>query len=144
MAGGATASGLDYLAGLMTTGETAVNSYYLALIPELEPGFSSTGETIVEPTAGDYARAEIVNESSAWSVNNQSLTNTYEVQFLTATSPWGTIRYWAICDEPVGGRVFFVGEMTDLVYVDTGGTVIMDPGTITLWFEGTQWKFGGR
>jgi len=142
MAGGPTSDGLGYLAGLMTTGEQPVNSYWIALIPETEPGFTSDGETIIEPAFDDYGRAEILNESSAWSILEYTLTNAYDVEFPTAATEWGTVRYWAVCDQEVGGRVFFVGEMFEPIFVGVGGTVTLEPGTIALGFEGNQWKLG--
>lgn len=142
MPAGPTASGLDYLANLMTTGETAVPWYYLALIPEIEPGFSSTGETITEPAFDEYARVGILNQSSAWNVSNGVLTNSYEVDFPMAIGEWGSIAYWAVLDDPVGGRAFWVGQFGTPFYVGAGGIVTCSPGTFSLWFEGNQWKMG--
>jgi hypothetical protein len=140
MAGGPTSSGLDYLAGLMTGGEQPVNSYFVALIPDFVPGFTATGEDITEPDATEYTRAEIINESGNWNVNGNQLSNVYEVTFPTALTAWGNIRYWAVCDLAIEGRVFWVGEFITPVFVDVGGIVTLDPGSVALSFEGNQWK----
>jgi hypothetical protein len=142
MAGGPTSSGLDYLAGLMTGGEQPVNSYFVALIPDYEPGFTSTGEDITEPEVDEYTRVEIINESGNWNVDGGSLSNMFEITFPTALTPWGNIRYWAVCDLEIEGRVFWVGEFAVPVYVDVGGVVTLDPGSVSLSFEGNQWKMG--
>lgn len=142
MSGGPTASGLDYLANLMTTGESPVNNYYICLIPEQEPGFSSTGETITEVQFDEYSRVGIINQSASWTVSNGQLTNSYEVDFPVAIGEWGNIAFWAVADSIVGGRVFWVGEFSTPVYIGAGGTAVFAPGTFSLWFEGNQWKMG--
>lgn len=139
MAGGATADGLAYLAELWSYGEEPVGSYYVALIRTIPPTFAADGDNLDEPDSAAYVRAELVNDSANWAVNNGTVANVFEVAFPPCDVTWGRIGYWAICDEEEGGRVFFVGQLEEPLYVEATGVVVLTPGAVGVEMTGTQW-----
>lgn len=140
MAGGGTADGLLYLCDLVSNGDVPVESYYVALIRTTPPGFSVSGWELDEPDAPEYARAEIINDSSNWDITDTTMSNVNEVSFPPAASDWGRINYWAICDDPDGGRAFFVGQLEVPLDVVTGAVVALTPGAVGINMAGTEWK----
>jgi len=139
VAGGATADGLAYLAELWSAGEEPVGAYYVALICTIPPTFAADGENLDEPDSEVYARAEIVNDSANWAIHDGTVANVFEITFPPADEEWGRIGYWAICDEEEGGRVFFVGQLEEPVYILATGVVVLTPGAVGIEMTGTQW-----
>lgn len=141
MSAGITADGIEYLLNLMRNAETPVGSYYVALIRDLPPGFTISGEELDEPTNPEYARGEIINDSGSWEVSDNTLSNAVEVPFPVATDDWGQIRYWALTDQPLdlGGRVLLAGEFSEALFVEALDQPVLDEGSLTFSLEGFQW-----
>jgi hypothetical protein len=144
MSGGATADGLGYLLDLFSNGEQALDLYYLALVVNEAPGFTIEGSELDEPTAPEYTRTLIANDSGSWEVTETSLSNSIEIVFPLALLDWGAINYWALCDQDQdnGGRVLFVGQLDDPLFVEAGQQVVFPPGSVGIDMSGTEWLMG--
>lgn len=109
-------------------------SFYLALITDVSPTPYLSGAELAEPEALDYARAEIPNNLLNWSNDSapQEVSNTLQVEFTTATSDWGEIRYWALCNAPVDGYNFLIGELENPVQILTGDQMVFAEGDLSV------------
>ena len=86
-----------------------------------------SGLEIDEPTVDDYARIEIPNDVDDWSNLSQPqvMSSILPVTFNTASSDWGPIGYWALCNLDAGGMCYFVGDLESPLLVETGDQVVM-------------------
>lgn len=113
-------------------GATPPNSFYLALIKDVAPTPYVNGNELDEPIGGGYARAEVPNDAGTWSnagaLNITGLQTT--IEFVTATADWGTIRYWALCNDIVSGSPYFVGQLDSPQVVLNGEIAQVDPGDL--------------
>lgn len=94
---------------------TLPNTVYVALLNQ-KPSFSDTGSTISEPSStnpfASYARVSVQCNSTNWSTaNRRMVSNLTPITFSQPTGDWGKISYVALCDQPTGGQVLFVGPM---------------------------------
>jgi hypothetical protein len=55
-----------------------------------------------------------------------------DVEFITAVSDWGSIRYWALCNAAVDGFNFLVGELETPVQVNTGDQAVIAEGDLSV------------
>lgn len=98
-------------------------SFYLALVRTIAPTPYISGLELDEPPAeSGYARVELPNDVSTWSSAGQLhvVSNDKDATFITATSDWGRIGYWALVNADEGGYVYFVGEMEETKTVLAG------------------------
>lgn len=139
MAGFLTSDGADFFLNLFANGETAPPNFYLALITGNQPGLGIHGNELDEPAPLEYSRGQITNTSGSWSLVNGTLTNVATITFPVASVSWGTVSYWAICDNAKGGRVLWAGDCYPIP-VDAGGQVVFTPGTLSIGFDLDSWK----
>ena len=109
-------------------------SFYLAVIGEVAPNAFVGGGELAEPEAADYQRVEIPNDVGFW-VNDgqpQILASGLEILFLTAMEDWGRIKYWALCDAPADGNVYFIGDIEENLVVVQGDTLSVASGDLSI------------
>jgi len=106
-------SASDYLENLLLdqiTGKSPSASRYIALLTDT-PTDASTGTTIVEPVAMNYAR--ITTTAASWnSASGGSASNASILTSNVASGDWGEITHWALCDAATTGNVLVWGEVT--------------------------------
>jgi hypothetical protein len=109
-------------------------SFYLALIREIAPNPYVSGSELDEPDAVDYQRIEIPNDLANWSNESQpqEIFNVLPQQFVTATTDWGKIGYWALCNAPVDGYNFVVGDLETPVQITAGDQVAFEEGDLSV------------
>lgn len=103
-------------------------SFFLALIKEIPPTPYVSGGELDEPSVDDgYQRVELPNDAATWSGDDELhlVSNQADVPFVTATSDWGPIGFWAICNALEGGYVYFVGDMEDSQIIYTGDQAVI-------------------
>jgi hypothetical protein len=107
-------------------------SFYLALIRQIAPTPYMSGAEIDEPDATDYNRVEVPNDGFNWANTSalQTITNQLDVSFVQATSDWGECRYWALCNAPVDGFNYLVGDLETPILVENGDTVVVSDGDL--------------
>jgi hypothetical protein len=138
MSGFMTAAGADYLLHLFS-GDQTKEIYHVALVGNQEPGLTTSGRELKEPTEASYTRSEVVNQSGNWQVQHGTLTNEVEISFPLATTDWGDIIYWAICDAPEGGSVLWTGEFTTAFYVAGTDQVTIPVGGVSVSLDILGW-----
>lgn len=138
MIGYITADGADYLINLFTAAEQAAPAYYLALITGGQPGISSHGSELDEPPFADYARAPVENLSGSWINQPQQALTNIDAAFPVASVDWGIVRFWALCDQAVDGRVLLAGDF-DSFQVVAGDQVIFTAGSLGISLDLDDW-----
>lgn len=108
-------------------------TFYLALIRTIAPTPYVSGAELDEPANTDYARVLIENDLAHWGNSSQPqiLNNKMPAQFVTATSDWGQIRYWALCNASVDGYNFAIGDLTNPVVVHAGDQPVFAAGDLS-------------
>lgn len=108
--------------------------FYLALVNSAAPTPYVSGAELDEPKVGTYSRAAISNDFGSWTNNGQMqvMVTEEDVEFIQATEDWGTVRYWALCNSPVGGFVYFIGELESPVAITVGDTARINAGDISI------------
>lgn len=110
MSGWITADGANYFLDLFAARTQPVEAYYVALINGSQPGISAKGDELDEPEFAEYARGYMENLSGNWFGNQGLILNQFAITFPILGQSWGTLRYWALCDAPTGGRVLAAGD----------------------------------
>lgn len=134
-----TVDGANYLMSLFSAQEPVEDSYYLALITGVSPGIATGGDELQEPPFSDYARAAIDNFNGSWEVFSGTLSNSVEILFPTPQSAWGTVKFWALLDAPVEGRVLFAGSL-DQFDVAVQEDLFLSPGALSLSLSIPGWR----
>jgi hypothetical protein len=135
MAGRITVWGAQQLLTSYFVGTTAVpESFWLALVRTVPPTPYMDGTELDEPDSDDYARIEIPNDQEHWANDSQpqEIYNLLPAQFITATADWGPIGFWALCNAPVDGFNFLVGDLENPVLVSTGDQVEISEGDLSV------------
>ena len=116
-----------------TQGTTPPPTFYLALVRAIPPTPYMDGSELDEPDTPDYARIPIPNDLANWSNDSQpqEISNIAPQQFVTATTDWGRIGYWALCDEMIDGNNFIVGDLENPVMIMTGDQATFEEGDIS-------------
>lgn len=139
MAGFITTDGADYLMSLFAGVEDVIEQYYIALVTE-PVGAAQSGETILEPTAGDYFRVPILTGPENWTIAYGTATNSVTITLpIPGLEDWTGIVGWAICDEVTGGRVLYAGD-SDEYDVAVGDQTFLPAGSITLSIDLAGWR----
>jgi hypothetical protein len=117
-----------------TQGTTPPANFYLALVRSIPPTPYMDGTELDEPDTPDYARIPIPNDLANWSNDSQpqEISNIAPFQFITATSDWGRINYWALTDALVDGNNFIVGDLENPVMILTGDQVTLEEGDLSM------------
>jgi hypothetical protein len=109
--------------------------FYLALIKDLAPNPYVSGSELDEPTVDQgYVRVQLPNDAVTWNSGGMLhiVANEVEAAFITATSDWGRIGYWAVCNAEQGGYVYFVGEMEENLSVLAGDQAVVGAGELVI------------
>jgi hypothetical protein len=111
---------------LLTT-ETAARptAWHLALFTS-NPTDAGTGDEVSTSGTG-YGRKAI-----AFSVTNDTATNSATVTFDAATANWGTIGWVGIYDAATGGNLLFHGAVTTAKTLETGDTFQVSQGNLSI------------
>ena len=128
----------NYLEGallqhIFSTGEAktamAVPDKYVALCTATVDD-TKTGTTITEPGAGAYARVIC----STWDdcAGAGVTENSQAITFPQATTDWGKITDFAICDAATTGELLAYGTLTVSKSVQTGDTPKFDTGDLDI------------
>jgi hypothetical protein len=123
---------------LLTSYFTKLNepppSFYLALVRNIAPTPYMDGSELDEPDSVDYARIEIPNDTLNWANDSapQEVYNLLPQQFITATTDWGQINYWALCNALVDGYNFVVGDLENPVLIHAGDQAVFSEGDLSL------------
>lgn len=111
-------------------------AFYLALIKDVAPTPYVSGAELDEPVATTgYQRVELPNDPATWNEDSGLLhvvANEIEAVFVTAVENWGRIGYWAVCNAPVDGYVYFVGEMEQSQIIDAGDQAVLGAGELVV------------
>lgn len=121
----------EFLTTFFTRGTEPPQGFYLALIRTTPPTQYISGSELDEPE-GSYQRVEIPNSSLYWDDTGRMnfMANSDEHHFIQATEDWGQIKYWALCNAPVDGYVYAVGELGSPINVLDGDTVVIGAGEL--------------
>jgi len=109
-------------------------NFYLALIRLVPPTPYLSGSELDEPDNDDYARIEIANDTMNWANDStpQEIYNLLPAQFITATTDWGVLKYWALCNANVDGYNLIVGELENPVLISAGDQVVIAEGDLSV------------
>lgn len=110
------------------------DSWYLALIRETAPNAFSDAAQLDEPPAGvNYGRLLLPNDPTIWDTDGYYLTtNVASLTYLVASGTWGRINYWALCNAPTAGFVYFTGKFAAPELVYTGDQVQIPAGGLQI------------
>ena len=122
------------LTSYFTISTTPPPNFYLALIKEIAPTPYMVGSELDEPDNAEYTRVMIENDAVHWANDSQpqEIYNSLQVDFMTAITDWGTIRYWALCNAEVDGFNFLVGNLEDPVLIMTGDQLSFAEGDLSV------------
>jgi hypothetical protein len=81
-----------------------------------------------EVSGGSYARQAITFSASS----SNSITNSADITFPTATGTWGTISYFAIYDASTSGNMLVQGQFQQAKTITSGDIYKIKSGDITL------------
>jgi len=91
---------------------------------------ADTGDTLTEPSGGGYARVIC----STWDAcaGAGATENSQAITFPQATTSWGKITDFAICDASSSGNMLAYGALTVSKSVQTGDTPKFDTGDLDI------------
>jgi len=109
-------------------------AFYLALVRNIPPTPYMSGSELDEPDNIDYARVLIENDLAHWSNSSQpqEIFNVMPSQFITATSDWGQINFWALCNADVDGYNLVVGNLDNPVVIEAGDQAVFADGDLSV------------
>jgi hypothetical protein len=109
-------------------------SFYMALITDIAPTPYLSGAELSEPDADDYQRLEIPNVLENWSNAGQIqvMVLNVDLAFPAATSDWGTVSWWALCNAQADGYPYAIGNFDSPDSVLTGDVVQISAGNIAI------------
>lgn len=110
------------------------DNWYLALILNNVPNAFSDGTELDEPPGGvGYGRLVVPNDPTIWTTDGYYLTtNVVDLTFSAATADWGRINYWALCNAPEDGFVYFTGRFPQADTVLSGDQVNIPAGSLQI------------
>lgn len=113
-------------ATLLGSPYTGPNTLYLSLATSL----GSEGLAYAElPSGMNYGRQVIVFGGPPAA---RKVSNTNELDFNYATTPWGHLTHWAIHDAETDGTLLHWGSMPNTLTVVTSTQVLVSIGSITV------------
>ena len=111
-----------------TSAESDLPAAYYATLSLTEPLEDGTGVTEPDAASG-FARIMLTDLAEA---ANGSVVNAATLQFPKLTSDQGVATHWAIFDAQTGGHLLLGGEHASPKHLDSGTSMIIDPGQLTL------------
>jgi hypothetical protein len=126
--------GVNYV---LTNAFTPTNpvTMYLALLTA-QPTLNADGSSLIEPSASySYARKPYNLQSSNWTLNQGSVSNTNPIYFdMAYSADWGTIVGWALVDSATlgSGNVYACGSVQQPMTVTQNTFVIIPANSITI------------
>jgi len=122
----------SFLSSFFGKAFTPPNTFWIALIPFVEPSVSSTGSDIIEPAADSYQRAQYPNSVSNWTItSNETVSNAKTIEFPIANEYWGEVNYFAICNRSTGGDVLAYGSLLSSEEILENDIVVIDIGSLS-------------
>lgn len=117
---------------------SAPANLYIALYTTGTVAETATGTTsgATEVSGGSYARASVANDLTQWPAASGTPTlksNANTISFTTATTDWGTITQWAICDAATDGNVLYYGTFDVAKTILTGDTATLPAGALKIY-----------
>jgi len=111
--------------------------FYLALIRNVPPTPYLSGTELDEPDPTDnpdYARVAIPNNFDNWANDSQpqEIYNTQVASFITATTEWGMINYWALCNAIEAGFCLIVGALEEPTFITIGDQAVFEEGDLSV------------
>lgn len=122
---------LTHAANMLDYSLRSGGTLYLALYLT-DPG---TGDGGTEVSGTGYSRKTIVFNSAPSAVNGvETLSNTSDVEFDTATSAWGTVAYWGIHNASTGhsNSLLWFGAFQRAKTIDINDSVVVATGDLTV------------
>lgn len=112
---------------------SAPASFYVGL-SSTEPTISAGDiTTITEPTNGGYARVEVANTNTEWTVSGRSAVNVNEVQFPTVTAVYdATPAYFVVFDAATAGNALFAGALNKAFTLSVGVKLVLAAEAVVL------------
>ena len=80
-----------------------------------------------EVSGGSYAR-----QSVAFSVTDDTASNSATITFPAATASWGTISHISVYDASTAGNLLFHGAVTTSKTIESGDTFQVSSGNLTI------------
>lgn len=108
---------------LTTQSATRPTAWFVGLFTS-NPTDAGSG---TEVSGGSYAR-----QSVAFSVTNDTATNSATVTFPAATASWGSIGWIGIYDNSTGGNLLFHGAVTTAKQIDSGDTFQISSSNLSI------------
>lgn len=109
---------------LLTSGSaTRPTAWYVGL-HTADPTDAGTG---TEVSGGSYTRKAV-----AFTVTNDTASNSATVTFPAATANWGTIGYVGVWDAASNGNLLFHGAVTSAKTIETGDTFQISTGNLDI------------
>jgi hypothetical protein len=108
---------------LTSNSATRPTAWYIGL-HTADPTDAGTG---TEVSGGSYAR-----ESVAFTVTNDTASNSATVTFTAATANWGTITHVGVWDASSSGNLLFHGAVTTSKTIETGDTFQISSGNLDI------------
>lgn len=105
------------------TAYTAPSTIYVSLFTSA-PDDTGAG---TEVSGGSYAR-----QSMAFTVTNDTASNTSNVEFPKATASWGTVSHFAVYDASTGGNMLCYGTLSASKTVASGDTLRFNAGELDI------------
>jgi len=113
--------GLKFL--LTTETATRPTAWYIGLFTS-DPTDAGSG---TEVSGGSYVRKTV-----AFSVTDDTASNSATVTFDAATANWGTITHIGVYDASTSGNLLFHGAVTTSKTIETGDTFQISSGNLTI------------
>lgn len=108
---------------LTTNSATRPTAWYVGLFTSA----TSDAGGGTEVSGGSYAR-----QSIAFTVTNDTATNSATITFPAASATWGSIGWVAIYDASTGGNQLFHGAVTTAKTIESGDTFQISSGNLTI------------
>lgn len=98
-----------------------LTNLYVAL-HTADPG-ETGNQTTSEATYTSYARVAVARTSGGWTVTNNSVSPTANIDFPAATGGTNTITYWSVGTALTGtGKILYSGTVSPSISVSSGVT----------------------
>ena len=109
---------------LTSNSATRPTAWYLGLHTG-SPADDDSGAN--EVSGGSYAR-----QSVAFSVTDDTASNSATITFPAATASWGTISHISVYDASTAGNLLFHGAVTTSKTIESGDTFQVSSGNLTI------------